>query len=293
MKNNRKASTPKQGKRLVEAYAKIFRGLFWRHEFARRNDAVSNKSRVLAKALGFKPTRFEEFTGDARPLTDELVDICKTGTKPAKTALREFLEKFKVLPTTWSLQSKSTYFPMEFGLGDIECENYVLDAFLDCRTLFNSYLLFEACAMTDLGIGRPVMFPLMPLDIFGRKIEQLHLDDFHAPALINRFAPVELIGHYSDALDYEMEMTQRDKNAETISERIPWKSFPSFIKIYGNSPTVNEHQKSSAFKIDYYEKHMDHPRTKPVKDIAANAIASYDSQLNAATYYRDNYKEIL
>ena len=293
MNINRKASTLKQEKRLTEAYSGIFRGLYWRHEFARRNEAVSNASRTLAKALGFKPTRFEEFIRDAHPLTDELVHVCRSGTSPEKTALREFLDKYKVLPTTWSHQGESTYFPMEFGLGEIERENYVFDTLLDCRTLFNSFLLFEACVMTDLGMGRPVMFPLMPLMVFGKNIDQRHLDDSQAPVLINRFAPIELIGHYSDALDNETDMTQRDKESAPKRERIPWESFPSFIDIHDDPRKVKENEMPSAFKIDYYAKHIEPPRTKPVKDYAANAIASYNSLFNAAIYYRDNYTVIL
>ena len=184
---------------------------------------------------------------------------------------------------------------MEFGLDDRERENYIYDAFRDCRKLFNSLMFFEACSMSDLELGHPAIFPLMPLAAFGRKIEQLHLANFPAPVFLNRFAPVELIGHYSDALDHEMEWDQyeKKKNKAATSSRIPWESFQSFVHIYGNIPTAKEGEKPTGFKIEYYAKHMDCPRIKPVKDLAANAIASYDSQLNAAKFYRDHYEEIL
>ena len=302
MKNPRKDQSPKKNKRLAKAYSEIFRGLYWRHEFARRNDAVSTASRDLAKVLGFKPTRFEIFIQNGRPLTDELIDLCRIGSVPAKTALREFLEKYKVLPTTWNPQTKSPYFPMEFGLMKTERVNYIYDTLLDCKTLFNNLLLFEAHSISDLKMGRPVMFPLMPLIVFGRKMEQLHLGDFPAPVLLDRFAPADLLGHYSDALDCEMEWGHYEKakkgkmitdKDEAKSNRIPWESFPAYVRIYDYSLTYKEGEKKTGFKFQHYDDFVDHPRDKPVKDKYANAVASYDSQLNTAMNQIMSYQDIL
>jgi|GEM_PF-4130548 hypothetical protein len=302
MKNPRKDQSRKKNKRLAMAYSDIFRGLYWRHEFARRNDAVSTASRDLAKALGFKPTRFEIFIQNGRPLTDELIDLCRVGSMPAKTALREFLEKYKVLPTAWNPQTKSPYFPMEFGLRESERVNYIYDTLLDCKTLFNNLLLFEAFSISDLKMGRPVMFPLMPLIVFGRKMEQLHLGDFPAPVLLDRFAPADLIGHYSDALDCEMEWGDYEKAKKTKkmadkdgakSNRVPWESVSAYIRIYSHSLALKEGEKVSGFKYEYYSKHMEVKGKKPVRDPVANAIASYDSQLEAAKKQIENYQDII
>lgn len=310
MKNTRKASTLKQAKRLTEAYAGIFRGLYWRHEFARRNEAVSNASRDLAKALGFKPERFEHFIQDAHPLTDELVHICKAGTQTAKSALGKFLDIYKVFPTTWTRHSKAPYFPMEFGLDDRGRENYVFDTLANCRMLFNNFLLFEAFSMSDLSLGHPVMFPLMPLVVFGKKIEQLHLDDFPAPVLLDRFVPVELIGHYSDAFDFEMEWGRYKKNREKsnntpekstkktdkekdASTKVPWDSLAAYIRIYDHSLITKDEKKTSA-KYGYYLEYMNpEDRPKPAKDLVANAFSSYGSQLESAMRLIENYQDII
>lgn len=302
MKNSRKDHSPKKDKRLVKAYSEIFRGLYWRHEFARRNNAVSTASKDLAMALGFKITRFEQFIHNGRPLTDELIDVCRIGPMPAKTALREFLEKYKVLPTTWNPQSKSPYFPMEYGLREPERANYIYDTLIDCKTLFNNILLFEAHAMSDLNMGRPVMFPLMPLIVLGRKIEQLHLGDFPAPVLLDRFAPADLIGHYSDALDCEMEWGDYEKAKKTKkmaakdgakSNRTPWESLPAYVRIFDYSLKYKDGEKKTGFKFQHYDDFVNHPRDKPVKDVLANAVASYDSQLNAAKNQIMAYQDIL
>ena len=302
MKNPRKDQSAKKNKRLAKAYSEIFRGLYWRHEFARRNDAVSTASRDLAKALGFKPTRFEIFIQNGRPLTDELIDVCRIGSMPAKTALREFLEKYKVLPTTWNTQTKSPYFPMEFGLRKTERVNYIYDTLLDCKTLFNNLLLFEAHSISDLKMGHPVMFPLMPLIVFGRKMEQLHLGDFPAPVLLDRFAPADLIGHYSDALDCEMEWGHYEKAKKTKkmadkdgtkSNKVPWDSLSAYIRIYDYSLDSKDEKKTPA-KYGYYLEHMNvEGRRKPVKDLVANAFASYGSQVEAAKRQIENYQDIL
>lgn len=302
MKNPRKAQSPKKDKRLTTAYSEIFRGLFWRHEFARRNKAVSDASEKLAVALGFKPTRFEQFIQNGYPLTDELIDICRIGSLSAKTALRKFLEIYKVLPTTWSPQNKSPYFPTEFGFRDRERTNYIYDALNDCKTLFNNLLLFEAHSISDLKMGRPVMFPLMPLIVFGRKMEQLHLGDFPAPVLLDRFAPADLIGHYSDALDCEMEWGDYEKAKKTKkmadkdgakSTKVPWDSLSAYIRIYDHSLASKDEKKTSA-KHGYYLEHMNiEDRRKPVKDLVANAFSSYGSQIEAAKRQIENYQDII
>ena len=116
MEMSRKQSGPMKQKRVAEAYAEIFRGIFWRHEFARRNETVAKDSAELAKTLGIEESRFEIFIHDGYPLTDDLIDlVSKPDREVASKALKMFLETHKVLPVTLNSISKEKFLPKEFG----------------------------------------------------------------------------------------------------------------------------------------------------------------------------------
>ena len=293
MEMSRKQSGPMKLKRAAEAYAEIFRGIYWRHEFARRNETVAKESAELAKTLGIKDSRFEVFIHDGYPLTDDLIDlVSRPDREEASKALKMFLETHKVLPVTLNSTSKETFFPKEFGSDQEVAITYFADHLNDGRMIFKCLLLFEAKAMSTLGLGHPVFFPLMPLVVDKIKLERLKLGCSNAPTLFDRSVPKGLIGKYSDALDFEMENSDREKAVERIDQRIPWQSFSEFIEILDYAKAYTDKTKK-AFKYEYYiQSRPEGEKRDAIKDYD-NCGGSYRDKLQGAIFYRDHYQDII
>ena len=117
--------------------------------------------------------------------------------------------------------------------------------------IFKCLLLFEAKAMSTLGLGHPVFFPLMPLVVDNIKLERLILGSINAPTFFDRLVPKGLLGKYSDALDFQTEDSDREKAVEDIDQESREKSFSEFIEILDYAKAYTDKNKK-AFKYEYY-----------------------------------------
>ena len=125
-------------------------------------------------------------------------------------ALWKYLDNHWVLPVTRNKDTRTPFLAKEF----YEMSDRHLR---DWKLLFNSLMLFESLAMSDLGLGHPIFFPVMPLIVKRKgihepiKLGRLRLSDYVSPAFIDRSVPKQVLGYYSDALDLEVE-DYRHKN---------------------------------------------------------------------------------
>ena len=290
MKIVRKQTGYTQSKRGVQAYSEIFRLFHYRHEFARRNLAVTDAASTLAKNLGFKASRFETFIHEGRPLTDELYDAV-TPSKHGKRreALRTYLDNHWVLPVTSNREGKTPYLAKEF----FEMSDRHLQ---DWKLLFNSLMLFESLAMSDLGLGHPIFFPLMPLVVTPKdkaksiKLGNLKLDDYDAPAFIDRSVPKQVLGYYSDALDLEVE-DYRHKNPSK-DERLGQATFDEYLDILDHHASLSRGVKGNA-KIEYYKLFMPAGKKVNTSKEVDRALRWYDGKHLDACYYMDHYEELV
>lgn len=108
-----------QVKLLKQALQIVFRGIFYRHEFARRNDDVRKESADLLKQLDMPPDRANHFLAEdgKSMLTDEIMANFKKTTpanqRKMKQALRRFFQKSKILPMTGDLTAGDTTLEVE------------------------------------------------------------------------------------------------------------------------------------------------------------------------------------
>ena len=279
-----KQTVQSQSKRLAEAYASIFRALHFRHEFARRNATVAAAAATLAEILGFNESRFETFIQSNRPLTDELiaaVSLPEHGER--REALAAFLETHRVLPVT--LNKKRPFLAKEFyEMSERNVHNW--------EVAFNSLMHFEAYAMSKLGLGHPVIFPLMPLAVSGTKLETLKLESYDAPAFLNRSVPQTVVDHYSDALGVEIEVFRHNQVKPDKDGRNPQGTFEEYLQILDSFATLGYLKKGND-KVAYYSTHENPDKIIFNEKDRNSAISSYDRKRLAACYYWDNYTEIV
>lgn len=290
MKIVRKQTGYTQSKRGVQAYSEIFRLFHYRHEFARRNLAVTDAATTLAKDLGFKPTRFETFIHEGRPLTDELYDaVTPPMHRKRREALRKYLDDHWVLPVTSNREGKTPYLAKEF----YEMSDRHLQ---DWKLLFNSLMLFESLAMTDIGLGHPIFFPLMPLVVKRKGIPnpiilgRLKLSDYVSPAFIDRSVPKQVLGYYSDALDLEVE-DHRHKNPSK-DERLGQATFDEYLDILDHHAPLTRGEMGDA-KKEYYLTFMPEGTKIKTSNDLDRALRWYDGKHLDACYYRDHYEELV
>lgn len=281
-----KQTVQSQSKRLAEAYASIFRALHFRHEFARRNKTVATEAATLAVTLGFKESRFETFIHDNRPLTDELIGaVSKPEHGERREALGKFLETYRVLPVTWNKSKKRPFLAKEFyEMSERNVHNW--------EVAFNSLMHFEAYAMSKLGLGHPVFFPLMPLFVSGAKLETLKLGSYDAPAFLNRSVPQAVVDHYSDALGVEIEVFRHYQEDPDKDGRNPKGTFEEYLQILDSFDTLGYREKGNGKEL-YYSTHENPDKIISTEMDRNSAISSYDRKRLAACKRRNSYTEII
>lgn len=284
MRTVHKQTGQSQSKRLTEAYSSIFRALHFRHEFARRNTTVATEAAALAEILGFNESRFETFIHGNRPLTDELTEaVSKPEHGERREALAAFLETHRVLPVT--LNNKRPFLAKEFY--EMSVRNVH-----NWEVAFNSLMHFEAYSMSKLGLGHPVIFPLMPLVVTGTKLESLKLGSYVAPAFLDHSVPQEVVDHYSDALGVEIEVFRHYQDDPDKDGRNPQGTFEEYLQILDSYDTLGYREKGND-KVLYYSTHENPDKIISTELDRNSAISSYDRKRLAACKRRDNYTEIV
>jgi len=290
MKIVRRQTVRTQSKRMTEAYSEIFRLFNYRHEFARRNKGVSEDAIRLAKTLGFKASRFESFILDGYPLTDELYDaVFPKKYWRRREALGKYLAVHRVLPVVLNSEDRKQYLDKKFY-------ELSVNRLGDWKLLFNSMMLFESLAMYECKVGHPVFFPVMPL-VVGRKgladsikLGALKLDEYDAPTFVDRSVPKQVLEHYSDALDLEVE--EHRYKSKIKDERLGKATFDEYLDILDHHATLSRGEMGDA-KIEYYKSFMKEGMKVDTLKQMESAWRWYDQKHLAACSYRDNYVELV
>ena len=122
-----------------ESLRQVFLALYYRHEFARRNEGVFKAGKKIAKALGLPEERLKTFVQKGEFLTDAIIRCVETANTKAKgtrtKALKDYLKKFAVIPMVWDWDEKRSFFPVGY-LDDIEAK------FTECQKAFKSLMGF-------------------------------------------------------------------------------------------------------------------------------------------------------
>ena len=191
----------------VKYFEHVFRALYYRHEFARRNKRVYDAGPPFAKKLGMPEVRFKTFVQSGRCLTDEIFDHVEKSERRTKGARRQalgnYLEEFGIIPLIWTWGEAEPFFPRKYFT-----ESH--DNFIKCLEAFKSLLKFEAYALAVLKIGHPVMFPVMPLGIVGDNkeivVDDLMLEKMDAPMIMDYSAPKTAFDSYIGLMSMDDEV---------------------------------------------------------------------------------------
>ena len=167
-------------------FGDIFKAIYYRHEFARRNQRVYEDGPIFAQKLGMPVERFKTFIQDGNYLTDDIqewVEDSKRRTKGARRKmLGEYLKKYRIIPLAWCWTDQDSFFPRRLFADPRK-------NFLECSEILKSLLNFEAYALGVLNIGHPIMLPIVSLrlqdDEKSRLVENLDLKTFPAPMFMD------------------------------------------------------------------------------------------------------------
>ena len=204
-----------------ESLRQVFLALYYRHEFARRNEGVFKAGKKIAKALGLPEERLKTFVQKGEFLTDAIircVETAKTKTKRTRIeALKAYLKEYAVIPMVWDWDEKRPFFPIGY-FDTIETK------FTECHKAFKSLMGFEAYAMARLEIGHPVMFPVMPLRIQGKNkdkvVGNLDLGKYEAPMFLDFAAPKTACDSYLELMlmDHEVGLQRPTLSVKPVQE---------------------------------------------------------------------------
>ena len=191
----------------VKYFEQVFRALYYRHEFARRNKRVYDAGPAIAKKLGMPEVRFKSFVQSGSFLTDEIIAHVEKSERRTKGARRQalgnYLEEFGIIPLIWTWGEVEPFFPRKYF-----AESH--DNFIKCQEAFKSLLKFEAYALAVLKIGHPVMFPVMPLGIVGDNkeivVDDLMLEKMDAPMIMDYSAPKTAFDSYIGLMSMDDEV---------------------------------------------------------------------------------------
>ncbi len=284
----------------------VFQALYYRHEFARRNKEVYVSQDSLAKDLGLPEDLFRKFVHPDGFLTDILRNKIESSRGRAKgsrrKALKQYLSELAIVPMCWKWGDEGTFFPKQY-FEEVQM-NY-----LSCIKAYKSLLGFEAYAMAVLGVGHPVMTPLMPLTIVGKNrsvvISQLELDKYTAPMFLDYSAPKQTIDAYSNLYSIDNEMFAHRKDLLSVEDP---KSDPEDARIERIKPFVLdqhlavldvarhwERKRRFADKADYYARiELGRPISRQEAYENSDPISEWFSQkLKLAKPYEKGYREII
>jgi len=148
--------------------AEIMRGVFYRHEFARRNTAVIEAAKSLFADLDIPVSRGGTYLSQEPPRYFSHLLISRSKTPALRRKMKAFLDEHRVFPM--SQPSDTPFFPRESK--DIANKEVT-----DRTEMWESLLMFEYFAMSILGLDSPVMFPVMPLGEFHSREKTTWLGD--------------------------------------------------------------------------------------------------------------------
>lgn len=191
----------------VKYFEHVFRALYYRHEFARRNKRVYDAGPAIAKKLGMPEVRFKSFVQSGNFLTDEIIAHVEKSERRTKGARRQalgsYLNEYGIIPLIWKWGETEPFFPRKYFT-----ESH--DNFLRCQEAFKSLLRFEGYALAVLKIGHPVMFPVISLEFVGDNksvvVEELMLEKMDAPMIMDYSAPKTAFDSYIGLLSMDDEV---------------------------------------------------------------------------------------
>lgn len=297
MKTVRRQFPVVQTRKMEEAYRQIFRGLYYRHEFARRNKTVFEAGAGLPKMLGLPEERFRTFIQSNRCLTDDIIKAVEGKSGRAKgvcrSELRAYLKTHKIVPMTWDWSEKRPFFPRELF-------THTQSWFHHCYTIFNALMRFEAYALAKWGLGEPVMFPLAFLRV-GSDAERdsdpelicaLDLKRYAAPMFLDFTAPKNAFDAYCDAFAHQLN-TQPSRICPNGIGKINEDQFDQHLEVYDVARPWISGRRDNAVLGLYAAKTKIDKNTLSLKADWKKMSFWFSQKLKLAKPFVDKYQEFI
>jgi len=207
MRHSRKSSQASKITSARRALVRILSQLHYRHEFARRNSGVADACKKIIQELGLPSTI--RFGDPVRNVTvcEMVIDAYykrKGRRSGLRSSLASFLTKHSILPMG-SLGAKTPFVPSSYF--SPKTDEYLM------WEAFNSLLRFEAFAVAELGLRRPVMFPLLLIkDVrfcasTAMPLRGLDMDNYSFPILMDLTVPDKSANAYLAMLRVQVNLT--------------------------------------------------------------------------------------
>lgn len=236
MRTHRK-DEPIPSRQAIQTYEVILRGIYYRHEFARRDRSVVAASELLLNNFAFPPGRGRTFIGKGSPtcLTSELMEQSRasdTVSASRRKALTAFLRDYSIIPTG---EMETPFFPEAIAAGKATFTEMVL--------IWNSLLRFEYFALAQLDMALPVLFPVMQIGVLKTKDgattyrlqERVTPGKQHCLLLMDMTAPQKTVDAYVRMMRMQERVTKaRSEKMEDESEyaRSRPVEYPAYLAAY-------------------------------------------------------------
>ena len=277
----------------------ILMGIYYRHEFARRNEELILASKTLLGTLGIPLEQAEHFMSPDGETNLAKSIIVRVNEEPAasRTTLMDqvanFLGEHRVLPMACT---SGTFFPK------LKVSEFVL-----AMGIWGELMNLEIFALTRLRLGHPVMIPVMPIkdvilpDGIVSIGQHLKLDRYDNPVLTSLNIPKEVISDYFTVL-HMLERVEYVKRGEKLYEdevftRLPLSEAEAALLTFEFDKKKWPHGTKKAHVYDFYIKNLydseDKRKLKGVEPTMYAAKSTYRLSLLRARLWIENYRNLI
>lgn len=312
-----------QGKAHQKALRNILNGVYYRHEFARRNNDIVGASDALlekfpkAKAARVQDSNYLLQSTPLRTLTDWLIeDIDKERSGSLKKKriklLSAFLKTWRVFPVP---PPDKPFMP--FTLKEKDAQNdkilFPTEYLMVC---WEKILRFETYAITKLGLDEPLFFPFVSFpekkELFAPTLKNIipnQPESKYKLVLIDWKNPSGNLHEYLTAWliyrrvteDKLREIQQIKDSGKEDRKTISWKKFPHYLLAFdfdkNPPPECKSYFKTEARAAIFNEMHPFPETKKEKKDSEINKALRitrrYEDWIKQGKYWVENYRLIV
>jgi len=274
----------------------ILLGIYYRHEFARRNEELIAASKTILGTLGIPLEQAEHFISpDGKTnMAKAIIDRVKAEPDGSRSQLMDqvasFFGEHRVLPMrctsgTFFPKLKVSEFKLAFGI-------------------WGELMNLETFALARLRLGHPIMFPVMLindvqlLDGTVNIGQHLKLHGCNYPVLTSLDTPKEVVSDYFTVLHMleRLEYVNRKEKLyeDEVFTRLPWSEAEAALVTYDFDRTELKKETKKSQVSDFYLKRLrdltSKRETKWKEPTARAETAAYDRALQRGILWVKNYR---
>ena len=312
-----------QGKAHEKALRHILNGVYYRHEFARRNGDIVDASNDLlenfpkTKAVRAQDSNYFQPSTLLRTLTDWLIEdikdkeISSSARRKRIRLLAKFLDDWRVFPVP---PPDKPFMPFTLReKGDKNDNALFPNKYL--MVCWQKILRFETYAITKLGLNAPLFLPFVPFpeekELFtpalnniipnqpGSKHKLVLIDWKNPTGNLHEYLAAWLI-HRRTTEDKLREAQQAKDSGKEDRETVPWTKLPHYLQILDfdrNKPPEYEYFKPEALAKIFNGKHL-FPQIKKKKKKSKRSrelrmARRYEDWIEQGKHWVENYRLIV